>query len=137
MVDLQVNIIPVIGKADLLTPEEIALFKQQIMSQIIQSKIKIYEFPEDVGCSPTTNGAPNPEDEKERRENRKLKERVPFAVVGSNTLIESPEGGDKKIRGRRYPWGVVDVSLFYNQYRPKLVSFVIPTRYMSLDKFLK
>merc|ERR1711953_1300202 len=46
---------------------------------------------------------------KERRENRKLKERVPFAVVGSNTLIDPPDGGDKKIRGRRYPWGVVDV----------------------------
>ena len=82
------------------------------MSQISQSKIKIYEFPDDVGCSSTTNGTSNPEDEKERRENRKLKERVPFAVVGSNTLIDPPDGGDKKIRGRRYPWGVVDVSNF-------------------------
>ena len=80
------------------------------MSQISQSKIKIYEFPDDVGCSSTPNGTSNPEDEKERRENRKLKERVPFAVVGSNTLIDPPDGGDKKIRGRRYPWGVVDVS---------------------------
>ena len=80
------------------------------MGQISQSKIKIYEFPDDVGCSNTSNGASNPEDEKERRENRKLKERVPFAVVGSNTLIDAPDGGDKKIRGRRYPWGVVDVS---------------------------
>lgn len=80
------------------------------MSQISQSKIKIYEFPDDVGCSNTPNGTSNPEDEKERRENRKLKERVPFAVVGSNTLIDPPDGGDKKIRGRRYPWGVVDVS---------------------------
>jgi len=105
----KVNIIPVIGKSDTLTPEEIELFKQQIMSQISQSKIKIYEFPDDVGCSSTTNGTSNPEDEKERRENRKLKERVPFAVVGSNTLIDPPDGGDKKIRGRRYPWGVVDV----------------------------
>ena len=81
------------------------------MSQITQSKIKIYEFPDDVGCSnSTSNGTSNPEDEKERRENRKLKERVPFAVVGSNTLIDSPDGGEKKIRGRRYPWGIVDVS---------------------------
>ena len=104
------NIIPVIGKADTLTSEEIALFKNQIMNQITQSKIKIYEFPDDIGCSNVSNGGSNPEDEKERRENRKLKERVPFAVVGSNTLIESPDGGEKKIRGRRYPWGVVDVS---------------------------
>ena len=34
-------------------------------------------------------------------------ERVPFAVVGSNTIIEG-EGG-KKSRGRKYPWGVVDI----------------------------
>ena len=106
------NIIPVIGKADTLTSEEIALFKNQIMNQITQSKIKIYEFPDDIGCSNVSNGGSNPEDEKERRENRKLKERVPFAVVGSNTLIESPDGGEKKIRGRRYPWGVVDVSYY-------------------------
>ena len=95
-----------------MTSEEIALFKTQIMNQITQSKIKIYEFPDDIGCSTVSNGGSNPEDERERRENRKLKERVPFAVVGSNTLIESPDGGEKKIRGRRYPWGVVDVSYY-------------------------
>ena len=113
---LQVNIIPVIGKADTLTPEEISHFKHQIMNQIIQSKIKIYEFPDDIGPSsaPSNGGGasvPNAEDEKERRENRRLKERVPFAVVGSNTLIDATDGSEKKIRGRRYPWGVVDVSL--------------------------
>ena len=48
-------------------------------------------------------------EENERRENARLKERVPFAVVGSNTVIESAEAG-KKVRGRKYPWGVVDVS---------------------------
>ena len=93
------------------------------MSQISQSKIKIYEFPDDVGCSSTTNGTSNPEDEKERRENRKLKERVPFAVVGSNTLIDPPDGGDKKIRGRRYPWGVVDVSYF--RRKPRKILFIV------------
>ena len=36
----KVNIIPVIGKADTLTPDEIAHFKKQIMNQIEQSKIR-------------------------------------------------------------------------------------------------
>ena len=50
---------------------------------------------------------------KEIEANRKIKERVPFAVVGSNCLIDGADG--KKIRGRKYPWGIVDVSiLFYN-----------------------
>ena len=30
---------------------------------------------------------------------------MPFAVVGSNTLIEIC---GKKVRGRLYPWGVVE-----------------------------
>ena len=43
--------------------------------------------------------------------NRKIKEGVPFAVVGSNCLIDGADG--KKIRGRKYPWGIVDVSKLY------------------------
>jgi len=31
---------------------------------------------------------------------------VPFAVVGSNTVIEIR---GRKVRGRMYPWGVVEV----------------------------
>uniref|UniRef100_A0A0L8GKA9 Septin-type G domain-containing protein n=1 Tax=Octopus bimaculoides TaxID=37653 RepID=A0A0L8GKA9_OCTBM len=38
--------------------------------------------------------------------NLKRKEAVPFAVVGSS---ESFEVNGKKVRGRRYPWGVVEV----------------------------
>eukprot|EP00096_Caligus_rogercresseyi_P005437 TRINITY_DN208_c0_g1_i3.p1 TRINITY_DN208_c0_g1~~TRINITY_DN208_c0_g1_i3.p1 ORF type:complete len:579 (+),score=208.47 TRINITY_DN208_c0_g1_i3:405-2141(+) len=91
----KVNIIPVIAKADTMVPEEITYFKKQIMHQIQQSKIKIYEFPDGDG------------EDKEKKENQRLKERVPFAVVGSNTLIELPEG--KKVRGRKYPWGIVDI----------------------------
>ena len=89
-----------LAKADTMTPEEVAHFKKQIMNQIVQSKIKIYEFPD---CEEGET------EENERRENARLKERVPFAVVGSNTVIESAEAG-KKVRGRKYPWGVVDVS---------------------------
>lgn len=31
---------------------------------------------------------------------------VPFAVVGSNSIMEIRS---KKVRGRQYPWGVVEV----------------------------
>jgi septin family protein len=35
---------------------------------------------------------------------------VPFAVVGSNTIFEYPHGPEmKRTRGRKYPWGVVDI----------------------------
>jgi len=88
----KVNIIPLIAKADTMTPDECQRFKQQIMKEIEDEQIRIYEFPE---C----------DDEEESKFN-KLKSRVPFAVVGSNTVIDA---GGKKVRGRQYPWGVAEV----------------------------
>lgn len=37
---------------------------------------------------------------------KQLKEAVPFAVVGSTTVLDV---GGKKVRGRQYPWGVIEV----------------------------
>ncbi|XP_047985345.1 septin-7 isoform X3 [Leguminivora glycinivorella] len=90
----KVNIIPVIAKADTMTPEECKDFKEQIMKEIAQHKIKIYEFPESTG------------EEGEGAEAGKLRARVPFAVVGANTVIEQD---GKRVRGRKYPWGVAEV----------------------------
>ena len=33
--------------------------------------------------------------------------KVPFAVVGANTEVTTPDG--RKVRGRAYPWGVIEV----------------------------
>lgn len=33
--------------------------------------------------------------------------KVPFAVVGANYEVTNPEG--RKVRGRRYPWGIIEV----------------------------
>lgn len=89
----KVNIIPVIAKADTMTPEEIQLFKRQILNEIAQHKIKIYDFPEPL------------EDEEEAKALRLLRTRVPFAVVGANAIIEVD---GRKVRGRRYPWGIAE-----------------------------
>ena len=32
---------------------------------------------------------------------------LPFAVVGSNVLVDDGEG--RKVRGRKYPWGTVNI----------------------------
>lgn len=91
----KINIIPVIAKADTLTPEECAHFKSQIMNQILAAKIKIYEFPDISDC-----------EESVKKDNKRMKDRVPFAVVGSNMVIDID---GKKCRGRKYPWGLVDI----------------------------
>ncbi|CAG2106973.1 unnamed protein product, partial [Medioppia subpectinata] len=89
----KVNIIPVIAKADTLTPEECLQFKKNVMNEISKHKIKVYEFPE---C----------DEEEEGKTQKQLKNRIPFAVVGSNYIIEA--SGERK-RGRKYPWGCVDI----------------------------
>lgn len=112
----KVNIIPVIAKADTLTPEECAQFKKTILNEIAQHKIKIYDFPD-------------LDDEEENKTNKSLKERVPFAVVGSNTVIEV---AGKKSRGRRYPWGIVEVeSMDHCDFIP-LRNMLVRTHMMDL-----
>lgn len=63
----------------------------KVLNEIAQNKIKIYEFPD---C----------DDEEENKANKQMRERVPFAVVGSNTVLEVD---GKKFHGRKYPWGTV------------------------------
>ncbi|XP_078600243.1 septin-2B-like isoform X20 [Branchiostoma floridae x Branchiostoma japonicum] len=92
----KVNIVPVIAKADTLTPKEVRALKARILEEIAQHGIKIYQMPD---CD-------SDEDEDFKEQCRLLKAAVPFAVVGSNQMIEVK---GKKVRGRLYPWGVVEV----------------------------
>lgn len=91
----RVNLIPVIAKADTMTIDEIKEFKKTILNEINQNKIQIYEFP-DV----------DDDDIELNKLNNLLKSKLPFAIVGSNTVIEVD---NKSVRGRQYPWGVVNV----------------------------
>ena len=96
----KVNIIPVIAKADTMTVEECREFKRIVLSDIQKHAIQLYDFPQ-------------LDDEDERQ--RGLKKRVPFAVVGSNTVVVHADG--RKGRGRVYPWGVVEVeNLQHNDF---------------------
>lgn len=92
----KVNIVPVIAKADCLTKKEILRLKCRIMQEIEDHGIKIYPLPD---CD-------SDEDEDYKEQVKQLKEAVPFAVCGANTLLEVK---GKKVRGRLYPWGVVEV----------------------------
>jgi len=78
-----------------MTPDEVHLFKKQILNEIAQHKIKIYDFPATLEDAA-----------EEAKTTQNLRSRVPFAVVGANTIIEQD---GKKVRGRRYPWGLVEV----------------------------
>jgi len=92
----KVNIVPVIAKADSLTKQEVTKLKKKIMDEIKEHGIHIYPLPE---CD-------TDEEEDYKKQVRQLKEAVPFAVVGSATVLEV---GGRKVRGRQYPWGVIEV----------------------------
>lgn len=120
MLHHKVNIVPVIAKADMLTKKEVARLKKRVsVSALFQSKvaetnhplpivkvmeeieangIRIYPLPD---CD-------SDEDEEYKEQVRQLKEAVPFAACGANTLIEVK---GRKVRGRQYPWGVVEVEV--------------------------
>nr|XP_026270539.1 septin-2 [Urocitellus parryii] len=68
----------------------------RILDEIEEHNIKIYHLPD----------AESDEDEDFKEQTRLLKASIPFSVVGSNQLIEAK---GKKVRGRLYPWGVVEV----------------------------
>jgi septin family protein len=92
----RVNVIPVIGKADSLTPHELAESKKLVMEDIEHYRIPVYNFPYDI----------EEDDEDTVEENAELRGLMPFAIVGSEEVVEI---GGRKVRARQYPWGVVEV----------------------------
>jgi cell division control protein 11 len=92
----RVNVIPVIGKADSLTPAELLESKKLVMEDIEHYRIPVYNFPYDI----------EEDDEDTVEENAELRGLMPFAIVGSEEVVEI---GGRKVRARQYPWGVVEV----------------------------
>jgi len=92
----RVNVIPVIGKADSLTPSELKGFKKRIMEDIEHYGIPVYNFPYDV----------EEDDEETIIDNSELRALLPFAIIGSEEEIEID---GELVRARIYPWGIAQV----------------------------
>ncbi|KAL8645550.1 MAG: hypothetical protein Q9210_006644, partial [Variospora velana] len=90
------NVIPVIGKADSLTPAELAESKKLVMEDIEHYRIPVYNFPYDI----------EEDDEDTVEENSELRGLMPFAIVGSEEVVEI---GGRRVRARQYPWGIVEI----------------------------
>ncbi|KAJ3110408.1 hypothetical protein HK100_003047, partial [Physocladia obscura] len=94
----KVNLIPVIAKSDLLTEAETEAFKDRILEDIKANNIQIYYPPVHDNDDPETV-----------QEIKEIASRIPFSVIGSNQTYEHPPGSGKHIRGRKYPWGLIEV----------------------------
>ncbi|KAJ1560541.1 hypothetical protein HK405_006732 [Cladochytrium tenue] len=90
----RVNLIPVVAKADTLTPADMLAFKERIRDAIATHNIQVY--------SPPVQS----EDEDTTRRNTSILSAMPFSVIASESDVVV---NGQKVRGRQYLWGVAEV----------------------------
>ncbi|EMG50937.1 SPR3 Sporulation-regulated protein 3 [Candida maltosa Xu316] len=83
------NLIPVIAKSDMLTKKELTSFQKLVQVALIEYKINV--------CSHIPN----------QNLLTEIQEKVPFVIVSS--LEKHVNQNAKLVRGRLYPWGLVEV----------------------------
>lgn len=102
-----VNVIPVIGKADTFTQQELKQFKANIRTDIEKFNIPIFQFDSFI------EDYDEDEDYDLIEQCKYLSNLVPFAIISSEDEYEitDPRSGESRvIKARKYPWGLVDVN---------------------------
>ncbi|OAF64629.1 hypothetical protein A3Q56_07631, partial [Intoshia linei] len=94
-IDDIVNIILVIAKSDILTKGEVHNLKTKILEQIKENNINVYKMIDY-----------DEEDNDYLNELSNINKCMPFAVIGANS---SKLLSDRKILGREYSWGFVNI----------------------------
>ena len=74
----------------------VTLTSVQILSDIAHHQIRIFQAPQYENDDEETIG-----------ENEEIAAKIPFAVVGSDREVPTRDG--RSVRGRAYPWGVIEV----------------------------
>lgn len=101
----KVNLIPIITKADMFTVEELKQHRDKVNSIFCESEVKFYDYGE------------------------KDKEQFPMAIIASETIFED---NGFRIRGRKYPWGVIDIENKKFSDFKKLQRILIGERFIDL-----
>ena len=114
----RVNLVPVIAKADTLTPADLQKFKQRIRACIAAQGIQIFTPPIDEDDPPAADHA------------KVLLEAMPYAVIGSDKDVQNASG--QIVKGRRYNWGVAEVENDEHCDFKKLRSLLIRTHMLDL-----
>ncbi|ORY97743.1 Septin-domain-containing protein [Syncephalastrum racemosum] len=91
----RVNLIPVIAKADTLTPKDLAQFKKRILEVIDAQNIRVYSCPIES------------DDEEVTQRNKDIMSSMPFSIIGSTQTVQTPD--NREVLGRQYSWGVAEV----------------------------
>ncbi|XP_067875571.1 neuronal-specific septin-3 isoform X3 [Heterodontus francisci] len=113
------NIIPVIAKADTMTLEERHEFKLRVRKELEANGIEFYpqrEFDEDM---------------EDKMENDKIRDTMPFAIVGSDTEYQI---NGKRVLGRKTPWGIIEVENVTHCEFPLLRDLIVRTHLQDLKE---
>ncbi|KAI9146496.1 septin [Paraphysoderma sedebokerense] len=114
----RVNLIPVIAKADTLTPKDLQTFKQRIQEAIAHHNINVYS------CPAESDG------EDRTQDIMVITGSMPFAVIGSEDDVVTADG--RKVKGRQYLWGVSEVENENHCDFKKLRSLLIRSHMLDL-----
>ncbi|KAJ3165637.1 hypothetical protein HK101_000193 [Irineochytrium annulatum] len=90
----RVNLIPVIAKADTITPTDMLAFKDRVRDCIATHGIQVFNPPV------------HSDDEETTRRNASILSAMPFSVISSETDVVV---NGQPVRGRQYLWGVAEV----------------------------
>lgn len=106
---LQVNIIPIIAKADTISKSELHKFKIKIMSELVSNGVQIYQFPTNdeavaeinsvMNVSDTAGGfASKRPDKLNRRMKVRLKGKLHWDCPDAQSILKSSCGSDRCLR---------------------------------------
>ncbi|KAI8979967.1 Septin-domain-containing protein [Pilobolus umbonatus] len=114
----RVNLIPVIAKADTLTPTNLEKFKRNIREVIAAQDIQVYNCPIESDDETTT------------KRNHTMMTASPYAIIGSTQDVITADG--RKVKGREYSWGIAEVENDNHCDFRKLRSLLIRTHMLDL-----
>ncbi|KAI7882257.1 Septin [Lichtheimia hyalospora FSU 10163] len=114
----RVNLIPVIAKADTLTQKDLTVFKQKILETIEAQNIRVYSCPIESDDEDTT------------QRNKDIMSAMPFSVIGSTQMVNTPDG--RQVLGRQYAWGCAEVENEQHSDFKKLRNLLVRTHMLDL-----
>ncbi|CAG8487925.1 9676_t:CDS:2 [Paraglomus occultum] len=114
----RVNLIPVIAKADTLTPNDLETFKRRVREVIAAQNIQVYQCPIES------------DDESSTKRNMNIMAAMPFAIIGSEQDVTTADG--RSVKGRQYSWGVAEVENEDHCDFQKLRQLLIRTHMLDL-----
>lgn len=117
-ISARTNLIPVIAKADSISPSHMLLFKDRIRESISHHQISVYACPLESDDEDTT------------KRNVEIMTAMPFSIIGSTLEVARPDG--KRVYGRKYPWGLAEVENDAHCDFKKLRSLLIRTHMNDL-----